>query len=242
MLKKEITKQELQQLSTFLAAKHKDATPLNLTQTHGFLCAIVSAPSLIMPSRYQHVLLGGYPEFESMQQVQTITNLLMLLHNSIISEFEDGSFAPLLWENNEIINYSDASMALIKQWCNGYMLGAKLDPVWTSNEEGIAYLIPFDVLAGTKSVIGELNSEHIVITDDSSHKQLYKEKLPKYIKTLHELWKEHRKNPVPIYGKKPPEAESVVRKESKVGRNDSCPCGSGHKFKKCCGSANRIIH
>jgi hypothetical protein len=26
------------------------------------------------------------------------------------------------------------------------------------------------------------------------------------------------------------------RRESKVGRNDPCPCGSGKKFKKCCGS------
>jgi uncharacterized protein len=24
---------------------------------------------------------------------------------------------------------------------------------------------------------------------------------------------------------------------AKVGRNDPCPCGSGRKFKKCCGSA-----
>jgi len=27
----------------------------------------------------------------------------------------------------------------------------------------------------------------------------------------------------------------VVRKEAKVGRNDPCPCGSGLKYKKCCG-------
>lgn len=26
-----------------------------------------------------------------------------------------------------------------------------------------------------------------------------------------------------------------VRKTSKVGRNDPCPCGSGKKYKKCCG-------
>ncbi len=26
-----------------------------------------------------------------------------------------------------------------------------------------------------------------------------------------------------------------VREEPKVGRNDSCPCGSGRKYKKCCG-------
>lgn len=27
----------------------------------------------------------------------------------------------------------------------------------------------------------------------------------------------------------------IVREEPKVGRNDPCPCGSGKKFKKCCG-------
>ncbi|MBQ6907461.1 MAG: SEC-C domain-containing protein, partial [Clostridia bacterium] len=26
------------------------------------------------------------------------------------------------------------------------------------------------------------------------------------------------------------------RTEAKIGRNDPCPCGSGKKYKKCCGS------
>ena len=26
-----------------------------------------------------------------------------------------------------------------------------------------------------------------------------------------------------------------VKAETKIGRNDPCPCGSGKKFKKCCG-------
>lgn len=29
----------------------------------------------------------------------------------------------------------------------------------------------------------------------------------------------------------------VKREFPKVGRNDPCPCGSGRKFKKCCGQA-----
>ena len=32
-----------------------------------------------------------------------------------------------------------------------------------------------------------------------------------------------------------PPLEPIVREEPKVGRNDPCPCGSGLKFKKCCG-------
>ena len=30
-------------------------------------------------------------------------------------------------------------------------------------------------------------------------------------------------------------AAQTVRREKKVGRNDPCPCGSGKKYKKCCG-------
>lgn len=32
-------------------------------------------------------------------------------------------------------------------------------------------------------------------------------------------------------------SSKTVRKDPKVGRNDPCPCGSGKKFKKCCGAA-----
>jgi SEC-C motif-containing protein len=34
---------------------------------------------------------------------------------------------------------------------------------------------------------------------------------------------------------KPAVRKPVVRAEPKVGRNDPCPCGSGKKFKRCCG-------
>jgi preprotein translocase subunit SecA len=30
--------------------------------------------------------------------------------------------------------------------------------------------------------------------------------------------------------------QQVVRNSEKVGRNDPCPCGSGKKYKKCCGA------
>ena len=29
--------------------------------------------------------------------------------------------------------------------------------------------------------------------------------------------------------------DPIVNQQPKVGRNDPCPCGSGKKFKKCCG-------
>jgi preprotein translocase subunit SecA len=43
--------------------------------------------------------------------------------------------------------------------------------------------------------------------------------------------KENRPNGPETTGKKQP----IVNKEAKVGRNDLCPCGSGKKYKNCCG-------
>ena len=39
-------------------------------------------------------------------------------------------------------------------------------------------------------------------------------------------------------GKMPEKPKSTApAKSTKVGRNDACPCGSGKKYKKCCGAA-----
>jgi uncharacterized protein YecA (UPF0149 family) len=34
----------------------------------------------------------------------------------------------------------------------------------------------------------------------------------------------------------PAPATPIRHAEPKIGRNDPCPCGSGKKFKKCCGT------
>ncbi|NLZ49335.1 MAG: hypothetical protein GX895_11280 [Clostridiales bacterium] len=39
-------------------------------------------------------------------------------------------------------------------------------------------------------------------------------------KEIHKAWKDSK----------------TVVKENKIGRNDPCPCGSGKKYKKCCGN------
>ena len=44
--------------------------------------------------------------------------------------------------------------------------------------------------------------------------------------------------PAPRTSTNSPEAPAKIqprRVEEKVGRNDPCPCGSGKKYKKCCG-------
>ena len=44
-----------------------------------------------------------------------------------------------------------------------------------------------------------------------------------------------RANSAPMAAKRQAENVTVVRTTPKVGRNDPCPCGSGKKYKQCCG-------
>jgi uncharacterized protein YecA (UPF0149 family) len=38
----------------------------------------------------------------------------------------------------------------------------------------------------------------------------------------------------------PTEATRQVRRTNRVGRNEPCPCGSGLKFKRCCGRSGSM--
>jgi len=71
---------------------------------------------------------------------------------------------------------------------------------------------------------------------------------PQQLQELEEEWK---KTPRPaLDGKTPAElldddhtlvpskVETYHRQEPRIGRNDPCPCGSGKKYKKCCGRGN----
>jgi len=50
-----------------------------------------------------------------------------------------------------------------------------------------------------------------------------------------EVKKWMKKHPEVLQGGETIKVETVRREEPKVGRNDPCTCGSGKKYKKCCG-------
>ena len=79
--------------------------------------------------------------------------------------------------------------------------------------------------------------EDTVISLAFDKEKLYKNMVAAKADWLYELpqWKE-------IYSEeelkklyKEQKESTTIRKEKKIGRNDPCPCGSGKKYKKCCG-------
>ena len=72
------------------------------------------------------------------------------------------------------------------------------------------------------------------------------EGMEELLQELHEEWLQTPRES--LEGKKPADVlnggslfprkvETFRREMPKVGRNDPCPCGSGKKYKKCCGKA-----
>ena len=56
----------------------------------------------------------------------------------------------------------------------------------------------------------------------------------KSIRQMKKWMKEHEAE-FRAQGGQAPKVETVVHEGPRVGRNDPCPCGSGKKYKKCCG-------
>ncbi len=72
------------------------------------------------------------------------------------------------------------------------------------------------------------NGEHLSATI-KAEKRTFEKVIPAQTKT--------RKSKSPVARKQTSKRRQVKKPEieEKVGRNDPCPCGSGKKFKKCCG-------
>jgi len=86
----------------------------------------------------------------------------------------------------------------------------------------------------------ETIEEDTAIAFDIEYNRLYKQMVEYKADSLYELpeWdgvftKEQQKE-LYVEQKK---SHTIVRNEAKTGRNEVCPCGSGKKYKKCCGAA-----
>ena len=120
--------------------------------------------------------------------------------------------------------------------------------VVTGTVEGLAekYEVPLSMMVGfldgiNESLLIELDldtvEEDTVISLAFDKERLYKNMVAAKADWLYELpqWKEiFSEEELKKFYKEQKES-TTIRKPKKIGRNDPCPCGSGKKYKKCCG-------
>ena len=120
--------------------------------------------------------------------------------------------------------------------------------VVTGTVEGLAekYEVPLSMMVGfldgiNESLLIELDldtvEEDTVVSLAFDKERLYKNMVAAKADWLYELpqWKEiFSEEELKKFYKEQKES-TTIRKPKKIGRNDPCPCGSGKKYKKCCG-------
>ena len=218
-----LSQQELDELEALLGSEvyHDDAMPLDALQ--GLFFALAAAPDLVLPSRWMPVALGENPQYESDDRAQRALDLVMRYYNQCVLAAANDDFALLLYRRED----GGEDLAT---WCAGYLEGVDAaTPSWYEAgdpDEVDELLFPFIVLAG------ELPDKEKRQFRPAEWRDLVKsceDSIGDAIVEVREYWKALRNPP-----------QTVRRESAKTGRNDPCPCGSGKKFKQCCGAPERL--
>ncbi|MGL1887252.1 MAG: UPF0149 family protein [Reichenbachiella sp.] len=216
---------DLDFLQEILDTYGKESLLRDVSALDGFFTAIVSGPTIVMPAEWMPTIWGGdgsNPEWKSEEEMRRFMNAVMMLMNSIADGLihTPDEYEPLFGQTKE----GKVSLLGTTPWCMGYMLGVNLGN-WDELPEELDFnLRTISTVAG-----GTLLNEDGGCTLDSDKEDIFIRSVAEGARDLHGYWLDHRQS------EKVPVEKPIVREESKVGRNDPCPCGSGKKFKKCCG-------
>ncbi len=212
----------IEELDEFLLSDQTPDDCLQLSDLDGFLTGVVIGPELIMPSEWMPVIWQGEPDFETTEQAERIMGIIMARYNEIIQQMDDepGAFEPIFYEA------PDGSV-LAADWAEGFMeaIGLRVDAWDALFEDEDARLLIGPIMAylhdkDGKPFIDGSPEEMIKLREESA------QSLPNAIKGIHDFWKARRQ----------PASPAGRPAGKKVGRNEPCPCGSGHKYKRCCGA------
>jgi uncharacterized protein len=193
---------------------------LSVEYINGYLASILCAPDMIVPSRWLPLLLGDENEignFKEIDEAQQFIGLLMDLYNDIAKSIMDKTFEPV-FSLEKISIEPDTSQS----WCKGFLLGLNhWSDDFAADETTRSLIMPMLILADSKIFIDSMDDEIKNTFDAAKIEQLGKESLESIQENVVRLRYYNQKNLTNISGK--------------TGRNDPCPCGSGKKYKKCCG-------
>lgn len=127
-----------------------------------------------------------------------------------------------------------------------YILLEVVDARWRENlktldslKEGI-YLRSYgqkDPIVEYKVLSGELYNKMLATIKQEVSSYLFKIKIRERSEEELEVKRKPTERVVYSHGDESEDESSKQRSSNKIGRNDLCPCGSGKKYKKCCGRA-----
>lgn len=223
---------DLHRLDDFLNSDAVPETAMDVSTLEGFLTALVIGPHVVLPSTWLHWVWDfehGREEvvYADLAQAQEVMGLIMGLMNRIAHAFQHDpeSFEPVFFRH---------AVWGAAEWCEGFLAATqRFDAedwaaLWAvdafkdlGNTERVRLITPFLRLG---------DEDGFEITKREGNAQRWVDAIVPSLIAIHAHWLA-RRSPVPAVASRTP----ARRDAPKVSRNDPCPCGSGRKFKKCCG-------
>ncbi len=217
------------------------ADAMRLDEIQGYLCAALSGPQAIAEEDWLADVLGSEEALET-ETGREAAQLLRAFASALEAELAAGEPPVLLLYAKEDDENGPSDYL---PWCQAYLAGVDAaDEDWfeflgekegddaEDNEEEseeISYLderlFPLMVLTGEAEGAAREHGEEW--PEGEEREQITsdcEDDLPQAVTDIYRFWLAKRGT------------QTIRRDEPKVGRNDPCPCGSGKKFKQCCGA------
>ena len=225
---------QIEQLSELLDQRAVPFKGFNLEALDGYLTALALSPEVVPYEEWEPLVWGKPARWADEDEAREVRALLATHAATAEHRVRYGdddlpdAFAPLLWLPENLDEHDDDELDVGRDWAMGFFAAVELrEAAWEKWLDENAWIEEiFDLLDRLAS--GEITAED---PTEPGTPIAYKERLeiigslPGMLNDLHH----HR-----IDALTPREP---IRREDTPGRNAPCPCGSGRKFKRCCGVA-----
>ena len=205
-------------LMELLDAKSEAHNTMRCDEVQGFMMALLSGPDALNPTNWLPEILGEESLFDAKERTE-IERLVMAMAADMRMKLNEKTLRDLWFYEDEAGNPD------FYTWCNAYLYALDIVPTdWfeaVDQEEFEDLFYPIMALGGIYD--DEENGEVISHLNDKELTQLESD-LPHVLLDIYWYWQAIINKP-----------QTVRREGEKVGRNDPCPCGSGKKYKACCG-------
>ena len=211
----------LRRLDAALADLPMDEEPMLLTELDGFLAGLSLCPEFVLPGEWLPYVWRrdeGAP-FEDAEDARQFAAMVVAYHGEIARELARGRYRPLF----EVDERNGDTLWEI--WIEGFADAMTLRPdAWapfgeTGDDDVATALAGIVTLIDIARDASDLERAQIDRLTDEAPRLL-----PAWIRLLHGA-QAAQQGPVATTAQRP----------AKIGRNEPCPCGSGRKWKRCCG-------
>lgn len=226
---------EMDELDNFLLSDATSDNTMMLDCLDGYLTAIICGPASIKTSEWLPGVWGpssqDEPAFDTYEQAERILELILQQRNGIIDslQHDPDQFEPVF---DSVVYEGDTQEYLDgEMWAHGFMRGIALRKddwkPFLDDPACIALLHPIHLLGAE-----EISEDEEKLVESPEQREELTMQIAASVAAIYRYWLPHRKEPV-----EHTLTSTFQREQPKTGRNDPCPCGSGKKFKKCCGAA-----